>query len=118
MVDRSNDKPLLWLADAVKTPPFSTDARLEAGFLLRRLQRGDLLSLPHSRPMPSIGRLCHELRIQDASETWRIIYRIDNDAIVVVEIFSKKTQATPERIIKLCRQRLAAYDAASRGGKS
>ena len=48
-------KPLVWLRGRVKTPPFSVGARLEAGLLLRRLQRGDALSLPHSRPMPSIG---------------------------------------------------------------
>ncbi len=36
----NEDKPLVWLSGEVKTPPFSTEARLEAGFLLRRLQRG------------------------------------------------------------------------------
>jgi hypothetical protein len=33
-----DDKPLVWLRGEVKSPPFSKDARLEAGFLLRRLQ--------------------------------------------------------------------------------
>jgi len=51
----SNDKPLVWLRGGIKTPPFSQNARLEAGFLLRKLQRGEKLSMPHSRPMPSIG---------------------------------------------------------------
>lgn len=45
------DKPLVWLRGVVKTPPFSALARLEAGFLLRRLQKGESLGLPHSRPM-------------------------------------------------------------------
>jgi phage-related protein len=115
MVDRAEDKPLLWLVDTVKTPPFSADARLDAGLLLRRLQRGDSISLPHSRPMPNIGRRCHELRIQDQHDTWRIIYRIDSDAIVIVEVFSKKTQTTPDRTIKSCKQRLSMYDDVSRG---
>lgn len=61
----SNDKDLIWLSGEVKTPPFSSDARIEAGVLLRRLQKGDSLSLPQSRPMPSIGLRCHELRIND-----------------------------------------------------
>jgi hypothetical protein len=52
---RQKDKPLAWLHGEVKTPPFSKAARLEAGFLLRQLQRGELLSMPKSRPMPSIG---------------------------------------------------------------
>ena len=54
-----------------ETPPFSTAARLEAGLLLRQLQQGQRLSLPHSRPLPALGARCHELRIQDAQVTWR-----------------------------------------------
>jgi hypothetical protein len=60
-----NDKPLVWLSGEVKTPPFSQAARLEVGYLLRALQRGDKLSMPLFRPMPSIGPRCHELRIVD-----------------------------------------------------
>ena len=63
------DKPVVWLKGEVKTPPFSEQARLEAGFLLRRLQQGEVLGLPHSRPMPSIGGQCHELRINDREQT-------------------------------------------------
>jgi len=61
------DKPLVWLHVEVKTPPWSLEARREAGLLLRRLQLGALLSLPASRPMPSIGAAVHELRIKDAA---------------------------------------------------
>jgi phage-related protein len=106
----SHDKPLAWLHGQVKTPPFSLEARLEAGFLLRRLQQGEKLGFPHSRPMRSVGARCHELRINDADNTWRIIYRIDVDAIVVLEVFPKKTGKTPKRIIDVCRQRLRQYD--------
>jgi phage-related protein len=107
---RPADKPLVWLHGEVKTPPFSPAARLEAGFLLRKLQRGEALALPHSRPMPSIGPLCHELRINDTTGTWRIIYRIDSDAIVIAEVFEKKTPQTPRGVIELCQQRLRRYD--------
>jgi phage-related protein len=62
--------------------------------LLRKLQAGQLLGMPHSRPMPSIGPSCHEIRIPDAGVTWRIIYRVDDDAIVIAEVFPKKQQAT------------------------
>jgi phage-related protein len=105
-----DDKPLVWLHGEIKTPPFSQEARLEAGFLLRRLQRGENLSMPHSRPMPTIGSRCHELRINDANTTWRIIYRIDEDAIVMVAVFAKKTNETPKQVIDVCRQRLNWYD--------
>ncbi len=64
-----HDKPLVWLHGEVTSPPFSDEARREAGYLLRRLQQGEKPSLPHSRPMPGIAARCHELRINDARVT-------------------------------------------------
>jgi len=104
------DKPLVWLHGEIKTPPFSSAARLEAGLLLRRLQKGELLGMPHARPMPAIGPRCHELRINDVSGTWRIVYRIDVDAIVIVEVFRKKTGTTPKSVIDICWKGLREYD--------
>ena len=106
------DKPLIILHGAIKTPPLSAAARIEAGVALRRLQRGEGLSMPLSRPMPSIGRRCAELRIVDENVTWRIIYRADPDAVLIADVFAKKTQATPKSVIALCRKRLAVYDEA------
>lgn len=106
------DKLLRWLHGEVKTPPFSRAARLEAGFLLRRLQQGESIVMPHSRPMPSIGARCHELRVRDQNKTWRLIYRIDEDRILIVEVFSKQTRQTPATVIKACQKRLAEYDQA------
>jgi len=98
------------LKGEVKTPPFSSTARLEAGYLLRRLRQCDTPAMPHSRPLPSIGPRCHELRINDERATWRIIYRIDSDAIIIVAVFSKKTRATPKAIVDECKKRLKDYD--------
>ncbi len=103
-------KPLTWLHGAVKSPPFSAAARLEAGYLLRSLQLGNKLALPHSRPMPSIGLRCHELRINDERVTWRIVYRIDLDAILILDVFEKKTTTTPKRVIDVCKERMRSYD--------
>jgi phage-related protein len=103
-------KPLVWLHGEVKTPPFGMAARIEARFLLRQLQQGENLGLPHSRPMPSIGSHCHELRIRDQDKIWRIVYRIDDDAIVIVEVFSKTTRTTPKLVIEVCQKRLAQYN--------
>ncbi len=66
--------------------------------------------MPHSRPMPSIGPRCHGFRINDADATWRIIYRIDADAIIIGEIFSKKTGKTPKAVIDTCKRRFRNYD--------
>ena len=108
------DKLLVWLRGEVKTPPFSAAARLETGTLLRRLQGGEKLSMPHSRPMPAIGPRCHELRVVDAQKTWRLVYRIDPDAIVLADVFRKTTQQTPTRVIADCKRRLRLYDQLSR----
>ena len=107
------DKPLVWLHGEVKSPPLAAAARIEAGLLLRRLQRGEQLELPHSRPMPGIGPRCHELRISDETVTWRIVYRVDSDAIVIVDVFAKKTQKTPGPVVEACRRRLRTYDSFS-----
>ena len=104
------DTPLVWFSGEVRTPPFSAAARVEAGELLRRVQRGEKLSMPQSRPMPSIGKRVHELRVVDDNKTWRIVYRIDSDAVVIVDVFAKKSRKTPEAVIKRCKARLKHYD--------
>ncbi len=107
----TKDRPSVWLHGEVKSPPFSPEARLEAGYLLRLLQQGKSIGLPQSRPMPSIGSNCHELRIVDVTGTWRIVYKIATDAIVILEVFSKKTTSTPREVVDVCRKRLRSYEA-------
>jgi phage-related protein len=110
-----HDKPLVWLKGEVKTPPLSDGARVEAGFLLRRLQRGELLGLPASRPMPTMGIACHELRVRDGEANWRVMYHLADDAVVVLDVFAKKTRTTPKAVLDACRQRLAMYHKATKG---
>jgi len=62
--------------------------------------------------MPVVGRHCHELRVRDAGADWRIVYRRDVDAVVILEVFSKKTRATPKTVIDACVRRLREYDRA------
>jgi phage-related protein len=69
--------------------------------------------MPQSRPMPVIGKGCHELRLVDENVTWRIIYRIDSDAIIILEVFDKKTSKTPKGVIDTCKSRLRLYDETS-----
>ena len=105
-----SDTPLVWLHGEVKTPPFSEAARIEAGYLLRLLQKRQTLAMPHSRPMPVVGPRCHELRVRDADADWRIVYRADTDAVVILAVFRKATRTTPKRIIDACIRRLREYD--------
>ena len=109
MTAQITNKEIVWMHGEVKTPPFSKEARLETGFLLRKLQEGETLSMPQSRPMPSIGGNCHELRVIDKNETWRIVYHLNTDEIVILEVFSKKTKQTPKNVIENCKNRLDLY---------
>ncbi len=111
---KRTEKPLVWLHGKVKTPPFSHTGRVEAGYLLRLLQTGAKLSLPHSRPMPSIGPRCHELRINAENKTWRIVYLIDDDAVIILDVFEKKTQKTPNGVIDNCKRRIRLYESTQR----
>ena len=113
MIEPPPDKPLRWLYGQIRSPPFLLASRLECGRLLRQLQRGVRLALPHSRPMPSIGPRCHELRVTDAAHSWRVVYRVDADAIVILNVFAKTTPQTPRRVIEACRERCRRYDAES-----
>jgi phage-related protein len=65
--------------------------------------------------MPGVGVRCHELRIPDAGKTWRIVYRLDSDAVVVLAVFAKRTPATPGVVMEACRRRLRDYDRVTRG---
>lgn len=65
--------------------------------------------------MPDIGKGCHELRVQDETRTWRILYHLDVDAVVILEVFAKTGRATPALIMKSCKSRLRRYLAAADG---
>ena len=99
----------MWLRGEVKAPPFSARARAEAGYLLRLLQEGERIGLPESRPMPAIGPNCHELRVIDENVTWRILYGLTSDAVVILEVFEKKTKTTPKHVIATAKQRWKRY---------
>ncbi len=66
--------------------------------------------MPHSRQMSTIGKRCHELRIVDENTTWRLIYRVDVDAVLILEVFAKKTEKTPKAVLDVCKKRLIRYD--------
>ena len=108
----ADNKPIWWISgETFQSPPFGEAARSRAGWLLRRLQRGEALGLPISRPLPQVGPRCHELRVADpeAGKHWRIFYRTDPAAILVVHVYDKDEQRLPARVIALCQRRLREY---------
>lgn len=70
--------------------------------------------MPHSRSMRTIGPRCHELRVQDTKVTWRIVYYVADDAVVILEVFEKKSQKMPKTVIDTCRRRLQLYEKAAK----
>jgi len=109
-------KPLVFLEGAIKSPPFTAAGRLEAGTRLREIQEGESLGMPISRPMPTIGHRVHELRIRDEDHHWRVVYRVEEDRILIVAVFAKTTTRTPKRLIDRCKARLKTHDARQGGG--
>ena len=105
-------KPLAWLHGEIKTPPFTAEGRKEAGDLLRLLQEGVKLGMPQAEPLPIVGPRCGALRVRDGEHNWRIMYRVDRDAILVLEVYAKKTRAIPREVIDRCKKRLTNYDEA------
>jgi len=103
-------KPLVIISGDIKTPPFSQEARIEAGVLLGILQCGESLTFPSARPMPDIGSRCLELRVKDKTAEWRIFCRVDVDVVLMVHVLAKKTRTTPKAVIDLCKKRLMEYD--------
>jgi phage-related protein len=45
------------------------------------------------------------------------MYRIDSDAVLVVEVYPKKTRKIPKEVVELCKKRLKQYDTTVRAAK-
>lgn len=109
-------KPLVWLHGKIKTPPLSPKCESYPwDTIFAWFSWGVTSGMPHARLMKSMGKRCFELRVKDAGVNWRLVYRLDEDAIVVVGLFSKTSRATADRIVEVCRKRLSHYDAAAKG---
>ncbi len=59
--------------------------------------------------MPIVGLGCHELRIVDATLNRRIMHHIATDAVVILEVFKKQTEATPRAVITACQRRVQEF---------
>ncbi len=80
---------------------FPDIVKKEVGYLLFKLQKGESLAMPHSKPMPSVGKGCHELRVKGEDGAYRVFYFLKvEDQILVFHAFQKKTQKTPLKDIE------------------
>ncbi|MGO9768566.1 MAG: type II toxin-antitoxin system RelE/ParE family toxin [Roseiarcus sp.] len=100
-------KPVKFLGDSLKAlrdlPP---DVRQDAGFQLDKVQSGK--QPDDFKPMPSIGPGVEEIRVFDRSGAYRVIYLARlAEAVFVLHVFQKKTQATSLRDVALAKARFA-----------
>src|SRR5258708_17701903 len=86
---------------------FPEDVRRELGKAIYDLQKGEVLTMPLSRPMPSIEPGAAELRIRDRTGIYRAFYYSRSPrGILVFHAFMKKSHATPLREFNLGKKRL------------
>jgi phage-related protein len=86
---------------------FPKDVRNRLGRSLFRLQMGDQIGMPQSRPMGSVAGGVSELRLQAKDGSYRVFYyTASRDGVLVVHAFVKKTQRTPPMEIQIARKRL------------
>lgn len=100
-------KPVQFLGDSLKRlREFPSDARHDAGRQLDRVQHGK--QPDDFKPMPTIGKGVEEIRVWDDAGTFRVIYTARlADAVCVLHVFQKKTQATSKRDIDTAKARFA-----------
>lgn len=84
-------------------------ARRRAGYLLRMVQDGQSIGMPESRPMPTVGAACHELRLSANRTEWRVIYYVEVDVVLVLGVFRKTTRRTPRQLIETFARRLRLF---------
>lgn len=87
---------------------FPREVQNDLLMVTEQLNQGEKLSMPLSRPMPSIGSGVHELRLKDRSGQYRVIYYYRGvfDEIYFLHAFKKTTEKTPKKNIDLAQKRL------------
>ncbi len=102
-------KPIAFLGDSLtRLRDFPDDARSEAGFQLREVQKGN--DPADWKPFTTVGPGVREIRIRNEAGAFRVIYLATvGDTIVVLHAFQKKTQRTAQRDIELATSRLKSW---------
>ncbi len=104
-------KSIAFLGDSLaQLREFPEDARSEAGFQLREVQKGN--DPADWKPLKTVGPGVREIRIRDQAGAFRVIYLATvGDTVVVLHAFQKKTEQTARRDIELATSRLQLWRA-------
>jgi phage-related protein len=79
---------------------FPEDVRRELGKAIFDLQKGEKISMPLSRPMPSVATGVEELRVKNRSGAYRIFYYLRlADSVLIFHAFVRKHRKP--RIVRL-----------------
>lgn len=91
----------------IELQEFPEEVRRDLGKAIFDLQRGAKLTMPLSRPMPSVGAGVEELRVKDRNGAYRVFYYTKFEgAILVFHAFIKKSQKTQQAEIEIGKKRL------------
>jgi phage-related protein len=72
-------------------------AKREAGYQIDRVQKG--MEPTDFKPMPTVGKSVYEIRVEELSGAFRVIYVAKFEKLVyVLHCFQKKTQKTAKKI--------------------
>lgn len=98
-------KPIKFIGSALDDlRAFPSAARRDAGFQLDQVQKGR--NPDDWKPMPTIGPGVNEIRVREASGTYRVIYVAKfAGAVYVLHCFQKKMQRTSKHDLELAESR-------------
>lgn len=101
-------KEVVWHVKALEQlRKFPEDIKKDVGYLIHRLQMGDKLNAPYSKPIKSVEIGVNELRVKDASGAYRVFYYLKtSEGIIIFHAFKKKSQKTPKKEIELGKKNL------------
>jgi phage-related protein len=101
-------KEVEWYVNTLKeVQGFPVEIKKEIGYLIHKLQLGDLLNMPHSRSMSSVATGCHELRVKGSDGIYRVFYILKvKNKVIVFHVFKKKSQQTPKKEIDAAKKNL------------
>lgn len=101
-------RPIIFHPEARKAiRRFPKEVRTRLGRGLFRLQMGERIGMPNSRPMPAVAVGVSELRVRAEDGTFRAFYyTASSRGVLVFHAFVKKTQRTPPLELELAGKRL------------
>lgn len=101
-------KEAIWHPNAIEEiRRFPNQVKKNLGYLIYKLQIGEVITAPKSKPFKSIEVGVSELRIKDSSGAYRVFYFFKTQkGVMIIHAFKKKTQKTPKKEIDKAKNNL------------